>query len=132
MTKEFGQWLEAELESREWGPTRAAREMGVSHSMVSQWIDGLRNPGARSVGKIAQGLNMDPEVVMEAAGLLPPGDNPDPSSRYARALGLVNSVDWETDASRLELLEGMLKVWITTDRKLDAELEAEIDAEESA
>lgn len=129
MTNEFGAWLDRQIDSRGWGRTEASRQMGVSHSMVSQWITGVRRPNAKSVKKIAKGLSLNSEVVLEAAGLLDPGDTPDPNSNYAQVLGMVNRIDWETYPDRLATVKAILDLYVKADereRAKDDALEREV------
>lgn len=52
-----------------------SREIGVSHSYLSQILNGLRNPSAITASKLASGLNKDIEEIflVEVVDNLPNG-----------------------------------------------------------
>ena len=66
----FGEQLAIWLDNR--GKTQAdlARDVGTSTSVVSYWVRNLRRPRPESCYRIAEALDLDPEVVLYAAGHL--------------------------------------------------------------
>lgn len=52
-----------------------SKEIGISHSFLSQVISGKRNPSATTAGKISKGLNkeIDDFFLVEVVGELPFG-----------------------------------------------------------
>ncbi len=68
----FSQWLLLELENREWSQSDLARRAGVSKAAISDVLSGRRNVGHDLATSIAKGLNIKPDIVFRAAGLLPP------------------------------------------------------------
>ena len=67
----FAEWLDEQLQPRNWSDYRLAKEAGVSHSVISKARAGVP-PRWEACYKIATALNVLPESVFRAAGLLPP------------------------------------------------------------
>ena len=61
--KEFGMWLQGELNSRGLTPTKFAQSIGVSHASVSRWLSGERRPKRVHAYKISQALGVSPDMV---------------------------------------------------------------------
>jgi len=61
--KEFGEWLQGELNSRGLTPTKFAQSIGVSHASVSRWLSGERRPKRVHAYKISQALGVSPDTM---------------------------------------------------------------------
>jgi len=72
----FADWLDEQLQPRKWSDYRLAKEAGVSHSVISKARAGIP-PRWDACYKIATALNVLPESVFRAAGLLPPSPTGD-------------------------------------------------------
>ena len=68
----FSEWLMNELNNRNINQSELARLSGVSRGAISHIINGVRQPGPDICDAIANALNLAPETVFRAAGLLPP------------------------------------------------------------
>jgi len=68
----FVNWLTAELESRHWSRSEAARRGGISPSSFDKVINGYSQPGLAFCQGIARAFNMPLEYVFVQAGILPP------------------------------------------------------------
>lgn len=64
-------WLDAELTDRGITDSDLARRGGISHAVISRARHG-QLPGWEACKGIARGLNLPPEIVLRAAGHLPP------------------------------------------------------------
>lgn len=64
-------WIDDELNKREWSYSELARRAGVSQSMVSMVRNGQRGITAEFCAAIARALGENPEKVLRLAGLLP-------------------------------------------------------------
>ena len=116
VTRSFSRWLQGRMEERGWGVTRAARELGVNHGIVSQWLSGDRNPSPKSVSKVAKAFGAEVDDVMRAAGHLPDDPYaPDPESPEEQICAMVRHVAW--DPGRYGMVEAMLRQMIEFDRK---------------
>jgi len=73
----FGEWLEQELENREWSRADLSRVSGVSEAQLSRIVNQSRNPGPDAATAIALALGIDPVIVFRKAELLPPGPTPE-------------------------------------------------------
>lgn len=68
----FTNWLNAELEKREWNYSKLATKAKISKGTISHILSGRRNPGSDFCEKIARAFNIPPDEVYRRAGLLPP------------------------------------------------------------
>lgn len=68
----FGEWVQAELNSRGWDQAELARRSHISDAHISRLVSGGRRPGQESAKAIARALRLPPEDVMRQAGILPP------------------------------------------------------------
>ncbi|MBI5950178.1 MAG: helix-turn-helix domain-containing protein [Chloroflexi bacterium] len=73
----FKQWLQAEMNTREWSISDLARYAGVARGSIANVLRGDRDPGASLCEGIAKAFKMPPEVVFRKAGILPPDVKPD-------------------------------------------------------
>jgi transcriptional regulator with XRE-family HTH domain len=71
MTKiDFGEWLQNEMNLREWSQSDIARKSGLSTGQISRLLNGTRGPGLETCQAIANAFNLPQEQVMQNAGLL--------------------------------------------------------------
>lgn len=100
----FATWLDKELEKRGWNKSELARRANVGQSSISLIYSEKRNPGVEICLAIAKALDLPPEEVYRAAGLLP---KKDPHSVLEeKALYIINSMETEAYQRRaLSLLE---------------------------
>lgn len=68
MGSNFAQWLQRQIERREWDQARLARETRSSSGAVSMWLTGQRVPSPKSIERIADALDFDPDYVLALAG----------------------------------------------------------------
>lgn len=68
----FGNWLLKELERRGWSQSLLATKAGLSRGTISNIMNGTRGVGEETLNGIARALQLPPETVFRAAGLLPP------------------------------------------------------------
>lgn len=67
----FGEFLLMEIGKHDWSQSKLASLAGVSRAAISDVISGRRNPGTDLCTSIAHALDLPPENVFRAAGLLP-------------------------------------------------------------
>ena len=68
----FAQWLQDELNKRDWTQADLATKTGTANGTVSRIMTGSRNPGPDFCISVAKAFVYPPEIVFRAAGLLPP------------------------------------------------------------
>ncbi|GAP11783.1 predicted transcriptional regulators [Bellilinea caldifistulae] len=68
----FSEWLLNQLNSRGWTQAELARRAGVSRTAISDVISDKHSAGFELCLAISRALNLPPETVFRAAGLLPP------------------------------------------------------------
>lgn len=71
---EFGAWLESELKARHLSIQAFGNKSGLARSTVSKILSGQRKITAYTAPKIAEGLGIPTNLVLEKAGLIPPGE----------------------------------------------------------
>ena len=113
MTKEeaalkFSIFLQDALERKHWTQYALARAMGVTHGQVSHWHNAKRVPSPRSCRRIAEAMDLDPDVVLHAAGHRAPAIPLDEESPGGTIMALVHRIDWLRDEAVYELVRGML------------------------
>lgn len=70
-TERFPIWLARQLDRRNWSQTDLAKKVGTNSSVVSRWVRGERIPSTRSVEKIAEAFDVDPDYVLAISGHRP-------------------------------------------------------------
>ena len=83
---DFADWLIDQLNRREWSKADLARRSHVDNGIISRIISRERKATPETLVSIAKGLNISPEEVFRAAGLLPPQPEVDALTRYAEWL----------------------------------------------
>lgn len=68
----FGEWVQAELNSRGWDQAELARRSRISDAHISRLVTGGRTPGQEAAKAIARAFRLPPEDVLRHAGILPP------------------------------------------------------------
>lgn len=71
MGVKFSDWLQLELERRDWTQADLSRESGVNSGTINNIVTGKRNVGIDTCNKIAKALKLPSEEVLSVAGLLP-------------------------------------------------------------
>lgn len=71
LAMEFNDWLLNCLNEKGWNQSELATRAGVTRTAISDVISGRRNPGPNLCLAISRALNLPPETVFRAAGLLP-------------------------------------------------------------
>jgi len=68
---DFSAWLLQEMNKRGWSHADMARAAGMSPGGVTNIINRVRQPSTETCRKLAKALNVSPETVLQAAGILP-------------------------------------------------------------
>jgi transcriptional regulator with XRE-family HTH domain len=66
------EYLEGELQRRNWRPADLARAAGVPDATLSHILNGSRRAGPEVCNAVARALDEPPEKIFRIAGLLPP------------------------------------------------------------
>ncbi len=69
---EFSEWLQAELDQRDWNGNQLAVRAGIDRGIISRALNRERMPSPESLKSIASALGYPAETIYRAAGLLPP------------------------------------------------------------
>lgn len=69
--EEFTKWIDDELNRKGWSRSEAARRGGISDSMFSKIFSGVTTPGLDFCRGLARAFNVELEVVLRRAGILP-------------------------------------------------------------
>ena len=68
---DFSEWLQTELDQRNWSKADLSRASGISPAHITRIMKREQSPGPDTCNSIARALKMPPEVVFRLAGLLP-------------------------------------------------------------
>lgn len=99
----FSDWLDAQLEERNWTRAELARRSGIHQSTLSMIYNGLRNVGTDSADAIANAFHLPASVVYIAAGLLPESENIDEYEE--QVIHLLHQLPPEDREEILELIK---------------------------
>lgn len=72
MRIKFSNWLQNEIKIRNISQAELARRSNITPAQISRLLSGDRNPGDDALLGIANALQIQPEIVFEKAGILPP------------------------------------------------------------
>ena len=73
MSEQLRSWIAEELEKRNWSYRKLAKEIDMSHVLISKVIAGELKPSADFCIKTAYALEEPPEKLLRMAEILPPG-----------------------------------------------------------
>lgn len=103
MADNFSEWLVKELNKSGWTQSELARKANVSRTAISDVISNKHSAGSELCSAIARALNLPPETVFRAAGLLPPAP---PDTEYQeQILHLLRQLPPDEQKRYLELLQ---------------------------
>ena len=66
----FSQWLESEMQARDWRQKDLIVRSGINSGLISQILSGQRTPGVETCRAIAKALGMKEITVLKIAGLI--------------------------------------------------------------
>lgn len=95
---DFIEWLDHELDERNWNDFQLSRQAGISHSVISKARSGIP-PKWEACEAIAMALKLPVELVFRKAGLLNPLDEDPGFEEWKHVLALLPERD------RYELLK---------------------------
>jgi transcriptional regulator with XRE-family HTH domain len=72
---EFGQWLQAEREKRDWSQSDLARLSGLHRQIINKTENGVSMPAVETYIALAKAFDLSPMYLLRKAGLLPPGND---------------------------------------------------------
>lgn len=81
---DFSDWLISEMNKNGWSQADLARAAGLNRQVISTYINRRREkPDVEALVAIAFAFKYSPEVVLRAAGLIPPLKEADPLTKEA-------------------------------------------------
>lgn len=102
----FSEWLQKELDQRGWTQSHLSRVAGIARGTLSNISSGNREMGPDTALAIARALNIPPEAVFRAAGLLPPEPKADPI--LERVNHLLSQLPEDDQENILGLVEALV------------------------
>lgn len=102
LAMEFTEWLLNWLYKKGWNQSELATRAGVTRTAISDVLSGRRNPGPDLCTAIARALNLPPETIFRAAGLLPPA--PEDTEYQDEFFHLLSQLSPQERQEILELL----------------------------
>lgn len=106
----FGEWFAHQLKRRDLTQADFARNFGFATGVVSNWVTGKRVPDPASCERIADALNVDPDMVLIYAGHRPNIEELAPDDPRTDLIALVRRVQWNEE--REALIRGQLETMI--------------------
>lgn len=93
----FSEWLRKQLKDKRWRQADLARAANLDPAVISNLVNEIRGPGEDTCTAIARALDLPPETVFRAAGLLPPVATPRGlyEEIITHRLGLLSARDLE-------------------------------------
>ena len=88
----FAEWLQTELNKRQWTQAELARRANTTDATLSRIISGTRQAGPDAALAIARALKEPPERVFRLAGLLPPGPSSEQMQEIRELAELLGSL----------------------------------------
>jgi transcriptional regulator with XRE-family HTH domain len=101
---DFPDWLQAQLDDRGMTAYKLSKLSGKDQGVISRILSRERNPESDTLIAIAKGLKLPVEVVLRAAGILPPP--PGPLSEEQQAV--IHAVGQVSDVKILRMISAML------------------------
>lgn len=103
----FSDWLLLQLNGRNWSQSDLARASGLTRSAISYYIGAKsKKPDEEALQKIAHALQLPPETVYRAAGILPPSaENPD----HAEVQHILTQLDPQRQTLAKSILRTLLE-----------------------
>lgn len=97
---DFVDWLEAQMKVHNVNQSQLATRGGITRSAINKLLSRQqREPGTEMLKAIAKGLSVPPEIVLRAAGLLPPERTPE--EKYEELLSILDTF---TEEQRKDVL----------------------------
>lgn len=115
---DFSEWLLEQIKIRDISQSDLARASGLSRATISDLINRKRlSPDQTTLNAIAQGLDLPPDTIYRAAGLLPPI----PERRLAEEIALYKLSELN-DAQLDEVLQFIEFIQDKQDKQLNRKL----------
>lgn len=97
---DFADWLEEQMRLHNVNQSQLALRGGITRSAINKLLSRQqREPGTEMLKAIAKGLNIPPEMVLRASGLLPPERTPE--EKYEELLSILDTF---TEEQRKDVL----------------------------
>lgn len=91
-TIDFADWLEWQLQTRNWRPSDLARKSGVTQSTIGNILNRRREVGPDVARAIAVAFEIPPESVFRLAGFLPPLPGPELESNIQEVTEIMKKL----------------------------------------
>jgi transcriptional regulator with XRE-family HTH domain len=102
-------WLREQMRAKGWRQAELAHAAHVDPAVVSNILTGKRGPGFDTCSAFAAALQLPPEVVFEAAGLLSPRDKTK-DAYLAEINSIYEKFDKENKRESLEFFRMLLRL----------------------
>lgn len=102
---DFPDWLQAQLDDRGMTAYKLSKLSGKDQGVISRILSRERNPEPDTLIAIAKGLKLPVEVVLRAAGILPPDTT---SGLSEEQQAVIHAVSQVSDVKVLRMISAML------------------------
>ena len=93
LNMKFTEWLQSEMDKRNWNKADLAREIGFSEAAISHIFTGHRKPGVKMCRALSKLFNLPLGMIYEYAGIMPTDQQLDTMTR--EAIHLFSQLDEE-------------------------------------
>jgi len=122
MTEEgrrFRQFLLGALESSRMSQRELARRTGINPSLINRYVNGIHVPDGINLYRIADALNLDADLVREAAGLEPAREKAPGTTETRTLVSLVERIRWREATEHYTTVEGILRMYLAEQERKD-------------
>jgi transcriptional regulator with XRE-family HTH domain len=110
MDNYFAEWIREQLKAKGWKQADLARAAHIDEAVISNIIRGKRGPGLDSCRAIALALDLSPNVVLEAAGLLKPKDAPSEDAYIHEIINIYEKFNMQNKKELIEFMRMLIRL----------------------
>src|SRR5438477_2660380 len=106
MKNTLSTFLNEELNKRGWSQRELARRADLSPTSISEVIAGKRGPGKRFCQAVAKALQVPPERIFQAAGII---EAPPTTALFTELINLAKSLNEQNQKKLIEYAQFLLQ-----------------------
>ena len=106
MENNLSSFLNEELRNRGWSQRELARRAGLSPTSISEVLSGKRGPGKRFCQAVAKALQVPPERIFQAAGII---DAPPKTALFIELTNVAKSLSEKNQQKLLEYAQFLMQ-----------------------
>jgi transcriptional regulator with XRE-family HTH domain len=119
--RRFSPFLVTELTKRKMSQRDLARATGINPSLINRYVNGIHVPDGINLYRIADALNLDANIVREAAGLNPAQPKAPGTTETRTLVSLVERINWRILDREYSMVEAQLQWLIDRQEREDTD-----------